>query len=143
MKLILFIHLICISAWLGCVLVEAILEHSIDKSPDMRIFISKVHWSTDKFIEIPAFMGVFITGGLMLPQTTVSPLLWTKIAFGLIAIVFNAICVGLVLKRLGYAKAGDFLGWEAVDRKQHKFGAVVLIAMLIALAIGGYLFSVT
>jgi hypothetical protein len=142
-KLILFVHLICAVAWLGCVLVEAILEHSIDSSPDMRIFISKVHWSIDKFIEIPAFVGVLITGGLMLLQTTVSPLLWTKIAFGLVAIVFNAICVGLVVKRLDFAKKGDFLGWETVDHKQHKFGAVVLIALLIALAIGGYLFSVT
>ena len=58
MKLILFVHLICVAAWLACILVEAVLEHSIDKPPDMRIFISKIHWSTDKFIEIPAFMGV-------------------------------------------------------------------------------------
>jgi hypothetical protein len=108
MKITLFVHLICIAAWLGCVLVEAVFEHSVDKSPEMRRFVSSAHWTTDKFIEIPAFLGVLITGALMLPQTTISALLGTKIAFGLIAIGFNAICVGLVVKRLGLARLGDF-----------------------------------
>lgn len=141
MKIVLFIHLVCVAAWLGCVLVEAIYEHAIDKSTQMRVFISRLHWSTDKFVEIPAFVGVLLTGGFMLGHTAMTPLLLTKIAFGLAAIAFNTLCVGLAFRRLNFARVGDFTSWEAVDCQQHKFGAAVLVALLVALAIGGYLFA--
>jgi hypothetical protein len=138
---VLFLHLTLISVWLGCILVEAIYEHSIDHSDGMRLFISKLHWATDKYVEIPAFLGVLVTGSYMLTSSIMTPLLWVKVVFGMIAIIFNAICVGLVVKRLACAKAGDFKGWESLDHKQHKYGAVVLIALVIALIIGGYVLA--
>lgn len=141
MNIILFIHIICVATWLGCILTEAIYEHSAGDSPDRRHFISVLHWNTDKYIEIPAFLGVLLTGGAMIHQAEMTPLLWIKIAFGLIAILFNALCVGLVVRRLGHARNGNVAGWEAIDRKQHKLGGVVLIALLVALGIGGYLLT--
>lgn len=140
MSTLLFLHIVCVSLWAGCILVEAIYEHSIDDSDLMRVFLSKLHWNTDKYVEIPAFLGVLATGAVMLAHVEITALLLIKVVFGLIAIVFNAVCVGLVIKRLGYAKSGDFVRWQAVDHKQHKFGGVVLIALLIALGIGGHLF---
>jgi len=141
MKALLFLHLVLLSAWLGCILVEAIYEHSIEKSDGMRVFVSRLHWTTDRFIEIPAFAGVLLTGAAMAARVPMTPLLSLKILFGLIAIIFNTICVILVVKRLRYAEAGDFDAWEAIDHKQHIYGAVVLISLLLALAIGGYLFT--
>jgi len=142
MRILLFLHLVLLSAWLGCIIVEAIYEHSIDKTDGMRVFVSRLHWTTDRFIEIPAFVGVLVTGAAMAAQVPMTPLLALKIVFGLIAISFNAICVGLVVRRLRHAEAADFQAWEVVDHKQHVYGAVVLISLLIALGIGGYLFSV-
>lgn len=142
MRILLFLHLVLLSAWLGCILVEAIYEHSIEKTDGMRIFVSRLHWTTDKFIEIPAFVGVLLTGAVMATQVAMTPLLALKILFGLIAIIFNAICVVLVMKRLRYANAADFdaWAWEAIDHRQHVYGAVVLIGLLLALGIGGYLY---
>lgn len=135
---LLFLHIVSVSVWLGCILVEAVYEHSIDASPAMRRFVSALHWTTDKWIEIPAFLGVLVTGGLMAAHVPVTPLLSVKIGFGLLAITANAVCVGLVLRRLRHAETGNFTAWEAADHRQHKIGAVVLLALLVALGIGGY-----
>ncbi|MGE5514361.1 MAG: hypothetical protein ACM31D_00915 [Bacteroidota bacterium] len=138
MSLALFLHLLCIAAWTGCILVEALYEHSIDSSPTMRRFVSELHWRTDKYIEIPAFLGVLLSGGAMLHTAPMTPLLWTKVALGLVAIASNAACVWLVVKRLGTARAGDYAAWERLDHLQHKLGAVVLLTLVAALGIGGY-----
>lgn len=143
MKFALFLHLACISAWLGCILVEGVYEHSIDKSPEMRTFIADLHSNTDKYVEIPTFTGVFLTGLYMLPQVEITQLLLVKIGFGLLAILFNVICVGLVARRLKCARKCDFKTFEIIDRKQHQYGAVVLITLLIAFGLGGYAFVET
>jgi hypothetical protein len=138
MSLMLVLHLTFAGAWLGCILVEVAFEHGSGGGGDMRLFISKLHWSVDKLIEIPALAGVALTGGLLLMQSAMTPLLWTKTAFGAIAILFNIACVWLVCVRLAHALSGDAQGWERADVWQHKLGAVVLIAMLLALGIGAY-----
>jgi hypothetical protein len=38
----------------------------------MRVLIPQLHWTTDKFIEIPAFSGVLITGAAMLSQSVMT-----------------------------------------------------------------------
>jgi len=141
MRVLLFLHLVLLSAWLGCILVEAIYEHSIEKTDGMRVFVSRLHCTTDRFVEIPAFVGVLVTGAAMATQVPMTPLLTLKILFGLIAIIFNAICVVLVVRRLRHAEAADFQAWDTVDHKQHVYGAVVLISLLLALGIGGYLYA--
>jgi hypothetical protein len=50
-------------------------------------------------------------------------------------------CVHLVFKRDRLARQGDWQAFGAVDRLQHKMGAVVLLCMLAALGLGVYLFS--
>ena len=141
MKPVLLLHLLCIAIWLGCILVEALYEHSIDGSPVMRRFVSTLHWNTDRYIEIPAFLGVLLSGGAMVHGARLTPLLWAKITLGLVAIAFNAACVRLVIRRLKLAQAGDFAGWERIDHWQHKLGAVVLLALLGALGIGEFQLS--
>ncbi len=138
MSLILVLHLTFAGAWLGCILVEAAFEHGSGGGSDMRLFISKLHWSVDRLIEIPAFAGVLLTGGFLFMQAAMTPLLWTKAGFGMIAILFNIACVWLVRVRLGHALSGDAQAWERADYWQHKLGAVVLVAMLVALGIGAY-----
>ncbi len=140
MKFVIFLHLISVALWIGCVVVEGIYEHSIDKSPTMRNFISKLHWNTDKYVEIPAFIVVLLTGGYLLMGRPMTPLLATKVGFGALAIFLNAVCVWLVIKRLRFANAGDYAAWERVDHLQHKLGGLVAVAMVLALVLGGYLF---
>ena len=138
--LALFLHMVSVALWIGCVVVEGIYEHSIDKSPAMRNFISKLHWNTDRCVEIPAFTVVLLTGGYMLMGRSLTPLLVAKVGFGALAILLNAVCVWLVIKRLRFANAGDYAGWERVDHLQHKLGGLVAVAMILALVFGGYLY---
>lgn len=132
-KLAIFLHLVSVALWIGCVVVEGIYEHSIDQSTTMRNFISKLHWNTDKYVEIPAFMVVLLTGGYMLMGRSVTPLLAAKVGFGTLAIFLNAVCVWQVSKRLRLANAGDYADWERVDRVQHKLGGLVAVTMVLAL----------
>ncbi|AJX14330.1 hypothetical protein WJ95_27045 [Burkholderia ubonensis] len=141
MKLVLFLHLVFVAAWMSCVIVEGIFEHAIDRSPEQRSFISNLHWATDKYVEIPAFTIVLVTGAILLAHRTPTPLLLTKVAFGTLAIALNAVCVWIVVRRRHYAARDDHAAWERIDRVQHKLGGIVAIAMLAALGIGGYMFA--
>lgn len=138
MRMMLLLHLLSVATWLGCILTEVLYERSIDPAATMRRFISTLHWNTDKYIEIPAFLAVLLSGGVMLHGAAPTPLLWVKIALGITAIAFNAACVVMVFKRMRLADAADFAGWEKADHLQHKLGAVVLLTLLAALGIGGY-----
>ncbi|KVQ34581.1 hypothetical protein [Burkholderia ubonensis] len=141
MKLVLFLHLVFVAAWMSCVIVEGIFEHAIDRSSEQRSFISNLHWATDKYVEIPAFTIVLVTGAILLAHRTPTPLLLTKVAFGTLAIALNAVCVWIVVRRRHYAARDDHAAWERIDRVQHKLGGIVAIAMLAALGIGGYMFA--
>ncbi|WP_095144274.1 hypothetical protein [Pseudomonas sp. Irchel s3b6] len=139
--LLLFLHLLFVATWLGCILVEAVYEHAIEPSASMREFIAQLHWTTDKYIEVPAIVGVLLSGGWLLSLTAITPLLLMKIGFGLLAVLFNMFCVVLVIKRMTAVRKRDFQRYEKLDRLQHKFGAVVLFGVVVALGIGGYLFA--
>lgn len=141
MRWMLFLHLVFVAAWLGCVLVEGVFEHAAEPSASARRLISRAHWRTDQTVEIPAFLGALASGAVLAAIVPMTPLLATKIAFGVVAVVVNAYCVVIVRRRLKAAEAGDDAAWAAVDARQHRWGAVVFAAMLIALAIGGYLFA--
>jgi hypothetical protein len=138
----LLLHLVCIGVWLGCILVEGIVEHAIDDSASMRRFMSELHWRIDRYVEIPTFVAVLLTGAYLAGSVALTPWLIAKIGFGLLAVLLNAYCVLLAFRRLEASRAHDFAAWEAIDERLHRFGALVLIALVLALAIGGMLFVV-
>ena len=139
MTAVLFLHMLCAFVWLGCVLTETVMERAGDVSTVVRRLVSRAHWRIDLLVELPAFLGVLLTGGYMVQFISMTPLLMLKIAAGLIAVGVNVYCVLLVGRRHAAAVGGNFGLWEAIDRRQHRYGAVVLVAMLFALAIGGHL----
>jgi hypothetical protein len=120
---VLLLHLTFAGAWLGCILVEAIFEPG--SGPEMRGYISKRHRSVDKAIEIPAFAGVGLTGGLLLIHAKMTPLLRLKAGARAVAIPFNIVCVWIVRVRLGYALKHDDGAWLRWDYWQHKLDGVV------------------
>jgi len=137
LSVVLPLHLLFVGLWLGCVLTEALFERALlGQGRPAELILSKLHIRVDLAIEIPAFTLVLITGGLLLQQAHPSTALHVKIAFGLLAIVANAVCVYLVFKRHALAQAGQWEAFERIDHWQHKLGAVVLLAMLAALVIG-------
>lgn len=141
-SLLLLLHLVFAGLWLGCVLTEALFERALlGKGRDKELLLAQLHKRVDLIVEIPAFVMVLITGGLMLYSASPSTVLYIKVAFGLLAIAANAYCVRLVFRRQAHALSGNWAAFENADHLQHKVGAVVLIALLVALCIGGYLYA--
>jgi hypothetical protein len=140
--LLLPVHLVFVGLWLGCVLTEALFERALlGQGRGNELILARLHKRVDLFVEIPAFVMVLLTGGALLAQTAATPLLHTKVGFALVAIAANIYCVYLVFRRERFAANNQWADFEATDHKQHKFGAVVLLGMLFALAIGLYLYS--
>lgn len=141
-SLLLWVHLLLVGVWLGCVLTEALFERALlGKGHDLELVLVALHKKVDMVVEIPAFMGVLLTGGWMLSMAPPSGVLHTKIGFGLLAIAANVYCVWLVFARARAAQAGQWDVFARLDHRQHVFGAVVLLGLVVAASLGGYLFA--
>ena len=138
------LHLASVGIWLGCVITEAIFERALlRKGRAQELILVELHKRVDLIVEIPAFMVVLVTGAAMLSFVNPGPLLTTKIAFGLLAIATNIYCVWLVFRRARAAHSDQQAEFARLDHLQHKFGAIVLLALVTALAIGVYFYAYT
>jgi hypothetical protein len=136
------LHLAFVGIWLGCVLTEALFERALlGKGQAQALILVALHKRVDLIVEIPAFAAVLTTGAFMFSPANVSPLLTTKIALGLFAIATNIYCVWLVFRRAAAANSDRWAEFERLDHLQHKFGALVLLAIVAALAVGAYLYA--
>ncbi len=134
-------HLIFIGIWVGCVLTEALFERALlGKGRDKEIILCALHKKVDIFIEVPAFIIVAITGAILSSSTNFTPLILTKITFGILAILVNIYCVFLVFKRADSAKAENWINFEKLDHLQHKAGALVLMFQVFAIICGAMVF---
>lgn len=136
-SMLLILHILFIGIWLGCVLTEALFERALlGQGRAQELLLADLHKRVDVWIEIPAFIAVVVTGGMLLLQAAPSAWLHIKIALGLLAVVTNGMCVGLVFARAKAAHAGNWERFDRLDHVQHKLGAVVLLALLGALGVG-------
>ena len=138
MTMLLTLHLLALGIWIGVVSAEFVIEFDGMKNDESYISASKLHYATDIWIEIPAFMTVLITGLLMLNGGHLSGLFLYKVIFGLLAVTFNIVCVYAVFKRRRYAISGDIEGMKSVDPVM-KLGGAIIPAFLIAFALGMYI----
>jgi hypothetical protein len=137
MKSLLVVHLVLVGIWLGCVLTEALFERALlGKGRPQELILVGLHKRVDLMVELPALIGVLVTGAMLLAGAGESSVLHTKIAFGLLAIFANLYCVWLVFRRAKAATTGDWAQFETLDHLQHKWGAVVLVGILMALGLG-------
>jgi hypothetical protein len=135
--MLLMIHLLFIGLWLGCVLTEALFERALlGRGRSHELLLADLHKRVDVWIEIPAFAVVVATGGMMLLHAAPNPGLCVKVALGLLAVLANVVCVGVVFARAKAAHLGNWDRFDRLDHLQHKFGAVVLLALLGALGVG-------
>lgn len=93
------LHLILVCVWAGLVLAETFIELGGRKDEDL-LRTARLHFQIDVFAEIPAVLGVLMTGLLLtMKMWPPSHTLWVKTGLGLAAIVINLYCVVLVIAR--------------------------------------------
>jgi hypothetical protein len=136
-SILLPIHLSSIGIWLGCVMTEALFERALlGKGKQQELILVGLHIRVDLMVEIPAFVTVLITGVLMLPLANDSGMLNLKIGLGLLAVAMNISCVWLVFQRAEAATREEWETFSRLDQKQHLYGTVVLVAIILALIVG-------
>ena len=134
---LLALHILGIGIWIGVVGAEFAIEAAGTRDDESYVAASKLHYTTDIWIEIPAFLLVLTTGLAMLTEQHLSGLFLWKIIFGLLAIGFNVICVYAVFKRRNYALSQDLKGMKATESIM-KIGAGIIPTFLAALFLGIY-----
>lgn len=138
-KTLLLLHLTFVGLWLGCVFTEALFERALwGHGRSNLMLVAGLHKRVDVLVEVPAFMGVLLTGLWMMDPAMRSSLLYAKLGFAGVAVVGNMYCVRLVFKRHLLARQGHWHAFSQIDRLQHKVGGVVLAGILAALGLGMY-----
>ena len=132
--ILLQVHIVAASAWLGVVAGESVMEHYGRDAASLRL-IAQMHRWIDILFEGPLVAIVLVTGGLLLARAwPAPPLLLIKVGAGLIAVIANSICIPLVHAR---AHSNDDARVRALTRGIKITGLAIPFG-LAALAIGLY-----
>lgn len=133
-----FIHVFAVAFWLGCVATEIVIEQTGLRTPALRPSVPQFHFYVDRFVEIPAFTTVLITGVMMfeVSRFTSDWIYATKIICGLLAVGANIVSIHPVIMRKRMADAGDSAGVRRYGKMIDMTVPVGVPAALIALGIG-------
>lgn len=131
------LHVLGAGVWLGCVLTEVAFERALSgQGPDMDKRLAHLHWRVDVWIEGPALVLVGLTGGVLWSAARGDAALLVMATAGGTAIVANLRCMHLVWQRDRAAQAGDPERFADLDWLQHRWGAGVLLGLLVAAGAG-------
>lgn len=137
MNAILFIHLMAIGIWAGCVATEAVLEIALEKVPPQESRLAEIHAKIDRFVEIPAIIAALATGGALLHHAAWDQLLIAKVALGAAAVVLNSMAAFTVHRRLQCLNARDMAGYAFFNRWHERIGIGCVLSIAGAVAVGG------
>lgn len=137
MSALLFVHLIAIGIWAGCVATEAVLEIAQEKVPPAESYLAPLHAKIDRAVEIPAILVALITGGAMLHHASWDNLLIAKVSFGVAAVVLNSIAAYTVHKRNRCLESGDTLGYARFNKLHERIGIGCVFSIVSAIVLGG------
>lgn len=136
MTLPLFLHLFFLGIWLGCVAVEAVVELPGVKDPKHQSLATRLHDTIDRWVELPTFTVVLVTGFLMFDLQRFHGWYAAKVTLGLLAILVNIYCVLEVFRRRRELAANNL---AAVSRHSRRIYGCFIVGVpigLAALAIG-------
>lgn len=138
MKAALFIHLLAIGIWAGCVATEAVLEIALGKLSPHESGLASIHAKIDRFVEMPAIAAALVTGVHMLSGAAWDGLLVGKVLLGVAAVVLNTIAAYTVHRRLTCLQANDMAGYARFDRLHERIGLGCVLSIAGAIAVGGH-----
>lgn len=134
---VLFIHLIAIGIWAGCVATEAVLEIALENAPPQQSGLAQLHARIDRFVEIPAIVVAVLTGGAMLHHAAWDTLLVAKVSLGVSAVLLNSVAAFTVHRRLQCLNAGDMVGYALFNRWHERIGIGCVLSIVGAIGVGG------
>ena len=135
-------HILFLGLWGGLVAVEIAFETQMFRGKmDVRS-VAALHRITDRFIELPVLIAVFLSGWLLWEQTGFDQGLHPKVMFGLGAVLANLVCYVIVEMRASEAlRTSDSDGGGHKLRRLSKLLAGTIIAGVlsagVALVLGG------
>ena len=134
------LHLSAVMFWIGCVATEIIVEQYGGRHPLWKLAVPDLHRMIDRWVEIPAFVTVLITGALLFDHQRflTEGLYQLKISAGLAAVFANLFCLYPVRQRYLATEAGQE---QSARRYGRWIDASALLGMpfgAIALGIGIY-----
>lgn len=136
---LLVLHLLAVGVWIGVVGAEFFIEFDGMSDDASHVRAAKMHFATDIWIEIPAFTIVLVTGVLMLGPGPLEGMLFYKVLFGVLAVLFNLVCVYAVFRRRRFALTNDVAGMNSTNVAMRLGGAGFIPAFLVALVLAAFL----
>jgi len=137
MSTLLFIHLIAIGIWAGCVATEVVLEIAQEKLPPSESYLAPLHAKIDRAVEIPAILVTLLTGGAMLHQATWDNLLVAKVSCGVAAVILNSIAAYTVHMRNKCLESGNTSGYARYNVLHERIGIGCVLSIVSAIVLGG------
>ncbi|WP_237155527.1 hypothetical protein [Oryzibacter oryziterrae] len=135
MSLVLLLHILFAGLWIGCVMTEVLFERTLSgQGWAADKLLARLHYRVDLAVEMPAALGVGVTGSLMAARIVHWDMaLATMATAGLLAIAANILCLVHVRRRHLAALDGDRKAHSAADIRQHRVGTLVVLALLVAI----------
>ena len=137
MTILLTLHILGIGIWIGVVGAEFAIEFDGMKDEKSLVRAAELHYKTDIWIEVPAFLTVLLTGLAMLRQEHLVGLFLIKVVFAVLAILFNMVCVYAVFKRRSSLREADAEGIRSAGMAM-KLGGLIIPTFLVAFSLGIY-----
>ena len=133
---LLMLHIAAIAFWIGVVGAEFVIERSRAASKPHGYAVAHNHFWIDMLLEVPAVLTVLVTGALLLPGTSLTPLLAVKVGAGLLAAASNLACVVPVTLRRRAAREEALPAVIRHSRTIDHLSALGLPAAALALVLG-------
>lgn len=138
MSVMLFIHVLTIGVWAGCVFTEVVLEVVLEKQPPESSHLARLHALIDRYVEIPAIIVVAATGVVLLQSAQWDTLLEVKVALGVTAVVLNSIAALTVQRRYQCLQSGNMSGYQYWNLWHERIGIGCVLSITGAIVVGGY-----
>jgi hypothetical protein len=137
-ELLRFAHLAFACIWLGCIVTQLIVERSLFAAgEDFRLRSSQLNWRIAVFVEVPAFVGVLVTGAYTLAMPHAVGLgFQVMLTAGVLTVFLSVFKVWLIYKRLSAARRNSWSTHEKLVYFQRSMGVLVLFGVFISIIAG-------
>ena len=135
MTVVLLLHTLCAFVWFGCMMAEAAFSEAIYGSLFWRRFTVLAHGRLDLFVELPAILGVALTGASLANLLPLTPLLTAKIAGGTVAVglnIFGVLLAGTPFEAGESVHSTALVSWGWTSASVLPLAALAIAAHLLA-----------